>query len=816
MMIPRRFLQRVVFRCAPLLWASASLAGCSAEPERPAPSAALRGLFPDQAATVLAAREAFVADAQGFHLGTAAASASRLRVALPRDGSEPIRFRTPGGAEVRVREHGAFGAGIVVERAVAYGRTAGTSFWTATDRGAEEWLLLDEGIAHGEAVVETWQVDGATLRARGEAVELVEEQRGTPLLRVTAPRAYTASGRPVTASLKAQGSRIELSVDAGGEAVLVDPAWELVGVMNVARKAHTATLLRSGELLMAGGTEIAAHQSAELYTPTTDSWTLTAPLNVPRFAHTATLMPSGKVLVAGGIDELTTIGFVYLASAELYDPALEIWTTTTSPMSHARTGHTATLLSSGLVLMTGGSNGDDNVASAEVYDPAADTWTPATSMNHARAGHTATLLSSGLVLITGGYVGNNVAAIAEVYDPAADTWTLTGPMRYPRGGHTATLLSSGLVLVAGGADDGGAPVARAEVYDPAADTWTLASPMTQPRGGHTATMLPSGLILVAGGTTAYAPVDDAELYDPTAGLWIPTSRMQIARRQHTATVLPSGEALVAGGSNGTSNLATTERFGIAPGDACTGAAAVCLFDGRCVDGTCCDAPCPCGTCSDEGHCGPEGSPAKAGTICAPPTCIDEIHSTEPARCTLASSTCPSPASIDCIVYRCDQESGACKTSCASLDDCAPGFVCNLRGHCVSPPPAPGVAGGCSTAPGLSTSPAARSLGWLLLGLRAARRRAARRRRSTAAALLAVVIVAALAGEAAARAQPAKPQAASAPPSALPAAPPAAVAPPGSAAADPRPAEEPPVGRHTTMRRTPRLRAARTASTAARW
>ena len=46
--------------------------------------------------------------------------------------------------------------------------------------------------------------------------------------------------------------------------------------------------------------------------------------------HTATLLPSGKVLVAGGYD-----GSGVLSSAELYDPASGTWTATGS-MSTAR------------------------------------------------------------------------------------------------------------------------------------------------------------------------------------------------------------------------------------------------------------------------------------------------------------------------------------------------------------------------------------------------------------------------------------------------------------------------------------------------
>src|SRR5262249_55713749 len=58
------------------------------------------------------------------------------------------------------------------------------------------------------------------------------------------------------------------------------------------------------------------------------SWTATGSLGTARYVHTATLLPSGKVLVAGGTDWTVISGSIYLSSAELYDPAAGTWTAT--------------------------------------------------------------------------------------------------------------------------------------------------------------------------------------------------------------------------------------------------------------------------------------------------------------------------------------------------------------------------------------------------------------------------------------------------------------------------------------------------------
>jgi phosphohistidine swiveling domain-containing protein len=91
--------------------------------------------------------------------------------------------------------------------------------------------------------------------------------------------------------------------------------------------------------------------------------------------------------------------------------------TTTGSMTVARTGHTATLLANGQVLVAGGSFD----TSAELYDPSSGIWTPTGSLTVARFAHTATLLPNGQVLVAGGQGGgfeNPILASAELYSLA--------------------------------------------------------------------------------------------------------------------------------------------------------------------------------------------------------------------------------------------------------------------------------------------------------------------------------------------------------------------------------------------------------------
>ena len=200
--------------------------------------------------------------------------------------------------------------------------------------------------------------------------------------------------------------------------------------------------------------------SAELYDPTTGRWSDAASMAVPRSDHTATLLPSGKVLIAGGGGAGPA---TQADSAELFDPALGTWSRTGDLVS-GRELHTATLLPNGQVLVAGGSF-SGYLASTELFDPATGRWTRTGDLAVARGIHTATLLLDGQVLVAGGYPGpaGNGDASAELYDPTARSWSSAGTMSSRRFYHAAALLRNGSVLVTGGRGAG----PSAEIFTPA-------------------------------------------------------------------------------------------------------------------------------------------------------------------------------------------------------------------------------------------------------------------------------------------------------------------------------------------------------------
>jgi hypothetical protein len=299
----------------------------------------------------------------------------------------------------------------------------------------------------------------------------------------------------------------------------------------------TRTLVLTGVLisgLLGHGAEVFAAAG---------TFALTGSLNTARYDHTATLLSNGEVLVTGGLG----VNGIYapLASAEIYNPSNGKWTVTGS-MSVGRFAFTATLLPNGEVLVAGGSTyASSCFATAELYNPSTGQWTSTGSMTQARCYHSATLLPTGEVLVAGGvdslYNSPDTSATAELYNPSTGTWQATGSLKTSRASQVA-LLENGQVLVAGGYNTSNGTtngLASAELYELSKGSWSLTASMRIALPTPTTpVLLPNSDVLIG---------DAAQFYNPGTGTWVNTDPLPtIAGPPTQASLLDTGNALASG------------------------------------------------------------------------------------------------------------------------------------------------------------------------------------------------------------------------------------------------------------------------------
>ena len=341
-------------------------------------------------------------------------------------------------------------------------------------------------------------------------------------------------------------------------AQMIQGQWTVTGAMQSPRE-FGAQVLVNGNLLAIGGVDNNNNilSSAEVYSPSVGTWKFTkSSMLQAREYFSAVVLKTGHVLVVGGLGA----SHIVLSGAEVYNPSTGTWSSTRS-LSVPRFGHTATLLPSGKVLVTGGCTSNTcstHAATSELYDPTTNTWSVTGNLNTARAYHTAVLLHTGHVLVVGGIGGTNGSTLktCELYNPSTGAWSnaaSTNTFRYLNG---TTLLSDGKVLVTGGAS-GRYPTASADVYDPAANTWTTTGSMTTPRYAHSATLLGDGTVVAAGGygqsqscgkaCTTYIPTPKVEIYNEATGRFTKTVSLSRSLAYQSATLSAQGVALVAGG-----------------------------------------------------------------------------------------------------------------------------------------------------------------------------------------------------------------------------------------------------------------------------
>lgn len=318
-------------------------------------------------------------------------------------------------------------------------------------------------------------------------------------------------------------------------------------------------------------------------------------LGEPLGGHTATRLADGRVLVTGGA---RTWRGQAQRSALLFSSSNPRFAALSNLLQAARTGHTATLLPDGRVLIVGGSSQDapdaldDLVDAAEVFDPLTNTFksVPVSGPPIRRAGHTALLRTTSVgpvVDLLGGQgdieyspprfgIRRDLSSYLLRNDSLISLTPAPGPFVEAITGHTQIALAEArlgtlaryLITDSYFIDQQIEQTSFVMDYtNPLGVDLLPTETNFTPRTRHAAVLLVDELVVLFGGWQGQpqAVLDDAELYSEEAGRYFRLPIEQGTGRAtkrfgHTATKLFPSRILLLGGFSSDGNALGSAEF----------------------------------------------------------------------------------------------------------------------------------------------------------------------------------------------------------------------------------------------------------------
>ncbi|WP_437948025.1 kelch repeat-containing protein [Sorangium sp. So ce296] len=342
----------------------------------------------------------------------------------------------------------------VTSEAMAEARTRHTAT-RLDDDDPRSRVLIAGGFGASGAALASAELYDQQSRSFGTIAPMPQARGGHTATRLDTGAVFLAGG-----SGSATGTAVTTTL------VYADGLFSPGPSMRSARIAHTATRLADGRVLIAGGATSSANVfplgTFDVYDPESGAFVSgDGAMQASRKAHAAVLLNDGRVLVAGGFVDAVVAG----QTLEIYDPAggpRGTFALLSQRLIGSRARHTATLLDPGpeegssSVLFTGGvtaaSGNFTYLSSAERITIAGDAVavSAAPAMGVRRAAHTATRLSSGDVVIAGGTDGRPLAS-AEIYSALSGRFgaLIPGARDQHHQDHAAVLVSGGDSIASG-------------------------------------------------------------------------------------------------------------------------------------------------------------------------------------------------------------------------------------------------------------------------------------------------------------------------------------------------------------------------------
>lgn len=370
------------------------------------------------------------------------------------------------------------------------------------------------------------------------------------------------------------------------------------------RRDHTATLLPDGRVIIVGGVRESGNsatfwETTEVFDPVSGTFSKGPDLEWMRRGHRATTLSDGNVFYSGGkwryveADGQTISEQIWLLALTLNAETLAFGEP--AILRDPRAYHSATLLSDGRVLLSGGSC-DPNAPAAErdpddpcndvepdtvcvngylvtteIFDPATGESTCGPNLLEGRAHHSAVKVGASSVALIGGRNDTGVLGSIEFITVGDSSGVVAANALTTARSHMAALLvpNQNAIFVAGGIAEGvsspenGIGLQSIEIIslnrsNLSLSTVICADPalqLTQSRGAPGFALV-SGRALLAGGVTENGEVTRSaemvtfgNLSECSLATQVTTGNLSKARASTELTPLLGGDVLVTGGVN---------------------------------------------------------------------------------------------------------------------------------------------------------------------------------------------------------------------------------------------------------------------------
>ncbi|MGG7056337.1 Kelch repeat-containing protein [Nitrosomonas sp. ANs5] len=272
-------------------------------------------------------------------------------------------------------------------------------------------------------------------------------------------------------------------------------------------RTEVAAAALDGKIYVVGGfakpswqniLEFAISSDVEVYDPATDSWSMTTSLPEGRH-HAGIAELDGFLYVIGGFTRSFLSIWHATSNVYQYNPAAREWREL-APMPTARGGLGVAVYQNRLYAI-GGYDGKHNVAAVEIFDSKTNTWTSVRPMPTPRD-HLAVVAAGDRIYAIGGrpeldYHRN--MGVVEAYDPETNQWQSRAGLPTARSGMAASVIGERIYVVGGESEAG--TFAANEAYHPATDQWQSMAPMPTARHGLGAAVVDGHLYTISGGPT---------------------------------------------------------------------------------------------------------------------------------------------------------------------------------------------------------------------------------------------------------------------------------------------------------------------------